>query len=386
MVRILDAPVNLEFPLGHHLHCLVAQLPVKLRCSGRTHVIEDGDAQWASFRSVLQLVKGGTQFKKLHFTLFPESCVPAARLDEALALVDACMRPNTVTVFGVEHVHLETYRAILGRHADDNREAIALVQQDLDSGAPPQIPVNWCCVAVKEATGKLRVFLEAKTHPYRGEEFLDKVSDLYRGRHFWCFRSHPACFNFMALICLDYIYRDTYSSNIRQVIDYSNQLFFTTRQTLDALFVVQANPKPEHRAYWEVLTGFYGEYIEQTPGVRETVTVLANSSEESSIDGSEGLGSFGASAIVVGRHHKLVRVEDDEFCTDDFGGAPLCRLRFGRATRIFYFNLPAEHALDPRSSRIPMKVHLILRRAGDQWREELRVPWPTEPPVTSAYR
>jgi hypothetical protein len=190
----------------------------------------------------------------------------------------------------------------------------------------------------------------------------------------------------MALICLDYIYRDTYSSNIRQVIDYSNQLFFTTRQTLDALFVVQANPKPEHRAYWEVLTGFYGEYIEQTPGVRETVTVLANSSEESSIDGSEGRGSFGASSIIVGRHHKLVRVEDDEFCTDDFAGAPLCRLRFGRATRIYYFNLPAEHALDPRSSRIPMKVHLILRRVHDQWKEELKVPWPSEPLISTAVR
>ena len=30
MLRILDTEVNLEHALGHHLHCLVAQIPVHL--------------------------------------------------------------------------------------------------------------------------------------------------------------------------------------------------------------------------------------------------------------------------------------------------------------------------------------------------------------------
>jgi hypothetical protein len=33
MVQIIDKKVNLEFPLGHHLHCLIAQLPNHLRRS-----------------------------------------------------------------------------------------------------------------------------------------------------------------------------------------------------------------------------------------------------------------------------------------------------------------------------------------------------------------
>jgi hypothetical protein len=368
MVRVIDTGVNLDFPLGHHLHCLVAQIPIRLRRSEHGYAIEDRDAQWLTVRSVLDLVAEGEQnLKKLHILLLPESAVPLERFDDVLAAIEKRFRPNTVTVFGMEQARLHAYREVLERFHDDNAEAIALVKKDLDSGAPPEIPVNWCCIAVKEATGRLRVFLEAKSHPFRGEEYLDKFNDLYRGRHFYLFRGHPACFNFMALVCLDYIYRDLYASNVRQIIDHANRLFFTTRQTLEALFVIQCNPKPEHRAYREVLTGFYGEYLEDTPGVRETVTVFGNSSEESAIQGYERDGSFGVSSVVISRRHKLARLEVSEFSTDDFSGAPLCRLRFGTATRLYYFNLPLHHELDPRSTRMPLKVHRIMRRCADGW-------------------
>jgi len=367
MVAIIDIQVNLDFPLGHHLHCLVAQIPVRLRRSGSAYVIEDRDAQWLAVRSVLDLVAEGHQnLKKLHFLLFPEGAVPVERFQETLAAIEGRFRTNTVTMFGVEQVRLQAYLEILGRFAQDNGGAIEAVQHDLDSGAPAEIPVNWCCIAVKEATGRLRVFLEAKSHPFRGEECLDKFEDLYRGRHFYLLRGHPSCFNFMALICRDYIYRDLYASNVRQIIDHANRLYFTTRQTLDGLFVMQCNPKPEHPAYRDVLTGFYGELLEDTPGVRETVTVFGNASDGSTIQGEQD-GGFGVSSVVIGRRHKLARLAMPEYSTDDFGGAPLCRLRFGTATRLYYFNLPLHHELDPRSPRIPLKVHQILHRHAGGW-------------------
>jgi hypothetical protein len=369
MSKILERTVNLAFPLGHHLHCLVAQLPIRLRRAPHGFEIADPEAQWRTVRSVLDLVAEGEQnLKKLHFLLFPEAAVPFARFDELLEAIDRGMRPNTVTMFGLEHIRLRTYRDLLGRFAEENEGAIELVQRDVDSGDVLLNPVNTGCVVVKEASGRLRVYLEAKSHPFAGEEVLDIQADLYRGRHFYLFRSQPACFNFMVLICLDYLYRSLYGSNIRKIIDHANQLFFTTRQTLDALFVLQTNPKPEHAAYRDVLAGFYGEYLEDTPGVRETVTVFGNASEESVIDGYKGAAGFGGSSVVMGRHHKLARVERPEFSTDDFGGAPLCRLRFGTGTRLFYFNLPLHHELDPRTSRIPMKVHRVMERApGGGW-------------------
>jgi hypothetical protein len=361
MIQIIDTKVNLEFPLGHHLHCLIAQIPNRLKRLEQGFVITDPEEKWRMVKAILdKVVAGEGNLKKLHFIMLPETSIPFSRFEELLQTIASGFRENTVTMFGVEHVRLKTYRELLERFRADNGEAITLVDRDIDSGDVLDMPVNWCCIAVKEATGHLRVFLEAKSHPFHGEEFLDKDQDLYRGRHIYLFRSRPSCFNFMTLVCLDYLYRDLYSSNIKQIIDHADQLYFSTRQGLDTIFVIQCNPKPEHPSYHEVISGFYGEYLEDTPGVRETITVFGNSSAESSVEGVPSSGGYGNSYVVINRHHKLGRVEQKEFSTDDFNGTPVCRLRFGTETRLYYFNLPLHHELDPRTSRVPLKVHSVM--------------------------
>jgi hypothetical protein len=368
MLQIIDRPLDVAFPVGHHRHCLVAQIPNHLVRTEVGHVVADPAAQWRVIRSVLDVVAGGdTGFRKVHLLVFPEGCLPLAHLDDLLASLSERIRPSTVTMIGLEHVALRTYRALLGRFKADNPEAFEQVQKDLEAGAEEHAPVNLCCVVVKEQGGRLRVFLEAKGHPFHGEEFLDKTRDLYQGKHVYFFRCQQS-FNFMALVCLDYLYRDLYSSNIQRIVDYANQLYFATRQTLDALFVIQCNPKPEHRTYRQILSGFYGEYLEDTPGVRETVTVFGNCSAESTVEGVTGDHRFGVSAALIGGKHRLAPVKLAEFSFDDFEGAPLYRLRFGTATRLYYFNLPLHHEHDPRSTRIPLKVHSILRPApGGGW-------------------
>lgn len=363
MPEIIDKKINLAFPLGHHLHCLIAQLPNHLYRTSGFHPAQQ-EQQWQAISSVLDLVAiGEGNLKKLHFLLFPESCLPVRYLDDLLSVVEQRFRPNTVTMIGVEHVHLREYRRFLERFRADNEEAIALVDHDIDSGDVLEMPVNWCLILVKEAQGALRIFLEAKSHPFHGEEFIDKYRDLYRGRHFYLLRSRPSCFNFMSIICLDYLYRDLYRSNIKQIIDHANQLFYGTRQGLDVLFVIQCNPKPEHQAYRDVVSGFYGEYLEDTPGVRETVTVFGNASDETMLEGAVQSEGFGHSYVVINRNHRLEKVVSEEFLTDDFDGSPVCRLRFGSGTRLLYFNLPLHHEIDPRSSRVPLKVHAIMQRS-----------------------
>ncbi len=361
MPEIIDKKVNLEFPLGHHLHCMVAQIPNNLKRADIGFCLTDPEEKWRLVRSILELVAAGEgNLKKLHFLMFPESSLPFSRFDDMLATIEQKFRPNTVTVFGVEHIRLREYREQLERFREDNTEAISLVDHDIDSGDVLDMPVNWCCIAIKEADGRMRVFMEAKSHPFHGEEYIDTFHDLYRGRHFYLFRSRPSCFNFMAIICLDYLYRDLHTSNIRQIIDHANHLFFSTRQGLDALFVTQCNPKPEHHAYRDVICGFYGEYLEDMPGVRETVTVFGNVSEETTIEGSPAKHEFGSSYVVISHNHRLAQVSCSEFATDTFDGAPVCRLRFGKGTRLLYFNLPPQHEIDPRTSRVPLKVHAIM--------------------------
>ena len=71
--------------------------------------------------------------------------------------------------------------------------------------------------------------------------------------------------------------------------------------------------------------------------------------------------------MILGPRHRLARVAAPEFSTDDFHGTPACRLRFGTATRLYYFNLPLHQELDPRTTHQPLKVHAVLRPEGHGW-------------------
>ena len=362
MFKIVEKQINVDLPLGHHLHTMICQLPNHLDSV-------DAEQKWALLKSVFELLAAGEgNLKKCHFLLFPEIAMPAACLDEALAYIDANFHPNLITVFGVDHVPLSEYQAFLQRYAEDNAEALASVIQDLDAGDIDDIPTNWCITAVKEQDGRLRVFVQAKSHPFVGEEQLDSQYDLYRGKVFPLFHCQPNCFNFMSLICLDYVYRDLYQSNINAIIEKANQLFFQSRQRLDLLQVIECNPKPEHSAFRDVINGFYGEYLAYTPGVRDAITVFCNSSAETSGVATDKGTTFGHSAVIIHKNHKMSPARSSEYQADNFGGLPVYRLRFGTATRLYYFNLPMFHELDPRTTRVPMKIHGIFEQTTTGWR------------------
>ena len=368
MIRIVEKNLSIEFPRGHHQHCLIGQIPNHLAMEDFACRLADPESKWNQIRTIFELMaEGPGNLKKCHFLLLPESAMPARSVDEALMFIDRHFRPNTITTFGVEHIRLCEYLDFLQRYRSDNEEALASVQEDLDAGDIDELPVNWSVTAVKEANGKLRVFLQAKSHPFVGEEAIDSVHDLYRGKIFPLFRCHPTCFNFMSVICLDYVYRDLYQSNISIIIEKANELFYETRQRLDLLIVLECNPKPEHKAFRDVINGFYGEYLAYTPGVRDTITIFCNSSNRTSgLSGADAC-TFGYSSVIIHESHKIGPFEYPEFSSDDFGGLPVCRLRFGARTRLYYFNLPLFHELDPRTTRVPLKIHGIFRPAGDRW-------------------
>jgi hypothetical protein len=365
MYRIVDKPINVEFPQGHHLHALICQIPNHVGAPGFACRLADPEEQWRRLHSILELVADAPgNLKRLHFLILPESAMPADHVEDALALIRDRFRPNTVVLFGVEHVRLTRYLEFLRRYRADNEEVLASVLHDLDSGDVEGVPVNWSVTAVKEADGRLRVFLQAKSHPFVGEETIDTFHDLYRGKVFPLFRCTPVGFNFLAMICLDYVYRDLYRSNISAVIDKANQLFFQSRQRLDLLVVLECNPKPEHPAFRNVVNGFYGEYLSCTPGVRDTVTLFCNTSDETTGVDCKGECTFGNSMVIIHGSHKINSVADPEFASDDFGGLPVCRLLFGTETRLYYFNLPLFHELDPRTTRFPLKIHGIFKPDG----------------------
>lgn len=367
MIQIVEKTISINFPPHRHVHVLICQLPNFLERRDLLYRLSDPASNWQQIEGVLRLViSGADHLDKINLLFIPESALPFDQIPAALELIDQ-LQPNTVTALGLGPINLTTYRDLLNRYADDNQEACRSVDEDVKAGDIDELPVNSCLIAVKEEDGRLRVFFEAKSHPFVGEENLDNDHYLYRGKIFTLFRCQPSCFNFMVLICLDYIFRDIYQSNISKIIDKANQLFFETRQQLDLLSVIECNPKPEHAAFRDVANGFYGEYLERAPGVNDTVTLFCNASGETRLDAIPADATFGHSSILLHKNHKIEQIDMAEYSTDDFDGLPVCRLRFGSGTRLYHFNLPFFHDLDPRTTRTPIRVHAIYRQKGAQW-------------------
>ena len=359
MYTIIQKNVDIHFPRGHHIHCLLSQIPNEIRHDNESDPQAISERKWQRIRSVLELITtADNNLKKIHFLLFPEETLPHSHLDQVLSLIDQCFPINSVVMLGLEAFPLVHFAALVQRFEADNEELLQSIHEDQRSGNIDDLQVNGTAIVVKENTGKIRVFLQAKSHPCHIEEAMDIRHDLYHGKVFPLWHCPTTGFNFMTIICFDYIYRTPYQSNIKQIIDYANELYFSSRQQLDLLVVLECNPKPEHILFRNVVHGFYGEMLEAAPGVHETITIFCNTSDET-IDflPTDGQESFGHSSIIMHESYKMKPQQLPNFTTDNFDGLPVYRLRFNRKTRLFYFNLPIFHRADPRTTRMPLKVH-----------------------------
>ncbi len=367
MLRIFEEIVDLDLPLGSGIHTLIAQIPNNLKLEGRLYKLQDPKSQFELIRSVLELAADHAESEQIHLILFPESSVPNSHLGQITEIVEEKLPGNTVVIFGLEHIMLSQFAALLEHYMDEENEFIEQFKQDMSMEDVAK-PVNSCVTIIKERKGRLRYFFTAKTHPFAGEESVDHISDLYRGKALFLFRCAPVTFNFMPLICFDYVYRDSDHSNIMAIMEKANDLYFQQKQQLDMLAVIQCNPKPEHKVFRDVATGFYGEYLFKSPGVRDAITVFVNSSAETLLEGTKGENTFGHSSIVCGIKHKLPRIKLSEFRTDDFFGSPVSRLRFSSGTRLYFCKLFPHHETDPRSSRAMVKVTgVYLISSENEW-------------------
>lgn len=367
MVEIIEKSIPLRIPLEENCPILLAQLPNRLRYQHFLYQVANPDQKWAMVKPVLAMAasKEG-RFDRTKFMAFPEASIPFRYKDEILQLIHDRFPPNTVTILGFEHILFRQYWHLLREYRAFNEEAYELVLSERATGDEER-PVNWCLIVIKDDTGRLHCYLEAKTHPFFGEEFLDQPHDLYRGRHLYLFRSGLSPLNFMVLICLDYIYRDRHGSNAIAIIRKANELFYKERQQLDLLFVIQCNPKPEHKVFLDTTIGFYGEHLIFTPGVKYGATLFLNSSGETVIEGVTS-GTFGYSSIVVHRDRRLPPTAVAEYSTDDLNGGPVSRLRFGQETRLYLVELSLFHSRDPRTTRTPVRILSIFCWEEGKWR------------------
>ena len=368
MIEIVEKSIPLRILLQDNCSILLAQIPNFLKYHHFLYQVADPDRKWAMVRPILEMAATGeSRFDRTRFVVFPEGSIPFKYKDEIVRLIDNRSPPNTVVLFGFEHILFKQYCELLSDYRAFNEEAYEFIGKERRRVEEDR-PVNCCLTAVKDDAGRLHCYVEAKTHPFIGEEFLDQPHDLYRGRHLYLFRSSLSPLNFMVLICLDYIYRDRHDSNALAVIRRANELYYTERQQLDFLFVIQCNPKPEHKVFMDTTIGFYGEHLIFTPGVKHGATVLLNASGETVVDRVTS-GTFGHSSIIVHKDRRLPPTAVAEYSTDDLNGGPVSRLRFGAETRLYFVELSLFHSRDPRTTRSPVKILSIFCWEDGEWRE-----------------
>lgn len=368
MIELIEKFIPLRLPSEERVSMLLAQIPSRLRYRNYFYQLVDPHGQWATVERLLRMVAQEEDgLERATFVVLPEVSVPFQYKDNLLSIIQKEFRRNTVTIAGFEHVSLRQFWQVLAEYGAENAEAHRLTADGMNR-AEADRPVNWCLVAVKDEHGDLRCYVEAKTHPFFGEEFLDQPRDLYRGRYLYLFRSQLAPLSFIVLICLDYIYRDRHGSNILTIIRKANEMYYRERQPLDLLFVIQCNPKPEHPVFHDTAVGFYGEHLIFTPGVKNATTVFLNTSAETTVEGvTEERGGFGHSAVLVHKGRRLPATAVAEYSTDQLGGGPVSRLRFGSQTRLYHLDLSLFHERDPRTSRSPIKLLSVHGLRASRW-------------------
>src|SRR5574341_449652 len=182
MVQLVEKFVPLRPPVEDRVSMLLAQIPSRLRYRNYFYKLVDPRGQWSVVEQILRMVaRGEDHLDQATFLVFPEVSVPFEHKDDFLSIIEKDLRPNSVTIAGFEHITLRQYWQLLAEYEVHNAEAHRQLLESQDR-AEVDRPVNWCLVAVKDDHGDLRCFVEAKTHPFFGEEFLDQPRDLYRGQ------------------------------------------------------------------------------------------------------------------------------------------------------------------------------------------------------------
>ena len=72
MFTIIKKNIDINFPRGHHLHCMISQIPNEIRLDTEADSQSVTRRKWQRIRSVLELITNAeSNLKKIHFLLLP---------------------------------------------------------------------------------------------------------------------------------------------------------------------------------------------------------------------------------------------------------------------------------------------------------------------------
>jgi len=234
--RIQTVNLNIEAnndPLGF----VVAQPylsfedPRDLMATNRGFELQDVVAarHWSIFQKTVS--KLGEVARPVSFVLFPEYFLPSSRWEDAQQIIRSDAVPyGSVVICGMDGLTRDELGSLLDRAENGPLDLPGSVRW-----------ANCASIWVKEQE-RVRCFVQAKIAPSKWEEARD---GMLGGQEVFVFLAHQL--TFAVLICFDAV-SDTIPvvNNVLCALDKTTPE--NTAMTLDALFVIQHNPKPENQA------------------------------------------------------------------------------------------------------------------------------------------
>jgi len=175
---------------------------------------------------------------KTNFALFPELCLPFDIVSELRDCISNSWPPNSILMGGIEGINGREYSVLL-----ENSNNPAETEGDLPGVANY---INCGIIIVKDKNEEVSVYLQPKIKASENEQAIGMVE----GEHVFLFKTTN--YNFLCLICFDFIGRDQ-TSPVRLIQDMMQQLGCDVPEgyclNLDVIFVLQCNEDPSHRCF-----------------------------------------------------------------------------------------------------------------------------------------
>jgi hypothetical protein len=170
------------------------------------------------------------------FIALPEYSLPSELFNECELAIKELLPPNSVCFFGFDAMKPEQWDSLQKRAANRLNENIQTFEW-----------VNTAIVWVKDKSGKLDYYLQAKLKPNPEEH---EASQMYQGNEILYFDVGKR--SFAILICYDYIAKlDNPSMSVPKIMveSFNERVKAGVLSRLGYLFVLECNPKHNHESF-----------------------------------------------------------------------------------------------------------------------------------------
>ena len=243
-IKIITIDLNINLP-GDHLCMIMAQPFLKLQQTSNGFKLDRSILEMHK-RTILSTLKltcnpsFGNASYNTNFVVFPELSLPYEMILEIKDRMSNSWPRNSILIAGIEGINKEKYSVLL-KNSDNPQDS---------KGNLPEASnyINSGIVFLKERDDRVKMYLQPKIKASEDEQAIGMIE----GEHIFLFKTTN--YNFLCLICFDFIGRDR-TSPVPLVQDIIEKLSSNAPSgyclNLDLVFILQYNKSPSHRCFQE---------------------------------------------------------------------------------------------------------------------------------------